>query len=210
MISLPSNAVLLLIDVQQAFNDAAWGERNNPDAEKKIASLLAAWRERSMPVFHVHHINPKSTSLFNPASVGSVVKEEARPLPGEPVFVKSVNSAFIGTDLEAQLRANRITTLVIVGITTDHCVSTTARMAGNLGFSTYVVSDATATFERIGPGGRHWSAEIMHDTALASLHEEFATIVSEAEVLENLALFAKSASVKSHVTDEQIEERAHA
>ncbi len=187
MISLPDDAVLLLIDVQQAFNNPAWGARNNPDAESNIATLLAAWRAQNMPVCHVHHISKRPVSHFFFDKPGTTVKEEAAPIAGEPIFQKSVNSAFIGTELEAHLRANGATTLVLVGITTDHCVSTSARMASNFGFTTYVVSDATATFERTGPDGRHWTAEIMHDTALASLNKEFATIVSSSDVLESIA-----------------------
>lgn len=186
MIALSTDSVLLLIDVQQAFNDPAWGVRNNPNAELNIAALLAAWREQAMPVYHVHHINPKPFSLFHPNKPGATVKNEATPNPGEQIFVKDVNSAFIGTNLEAHLRARGATALVLVGITTDHCVSTTARMAGNLGFTTYVVSDATATFERFGPDGRHWSAEVMHDTALVSINKEFVTVVSTDEVLKSI------------------------
>ena len=115
-----------------------------------------------------------------------MVKPEAMPLAGEPVIYKDVNSAFIGTDLEQRLRTNGIADVVMVGITTDHCVSTSTRMAGNLGFTTYIVSDATAPFERTGPDGKHHTAEQMHDTALASVNEEFAIVVSTADLLAAL------------------------
>lgn len=180
---LAMNAVLLVIDVQQAFNDPSWGQRNNPHAEATIAALLAFWRASKRPVIHVHHHSARPEGLFHPSRPGAQVKPEAAPLAGETVICKSVNSAFIGTDLEQRLRAAGASTLVIVGITTDHCVSTTARMAGNLGFTCYVVADATATFERRGHDGRSYSADQMHDTALASLHGEFATVVTSGACL---------------------------
>jgi nicotinamidase-related amidase len=186
MTPLPQSAVLIVIDVQEAFNDPSWGKRNNPTAEANIAALLAGWRTTQRPVIHVQHRSARMESLFHPNRPGFKVKPEAEPLPGEPVIYKEVNSSFIGTDLEQRLRARGAATLVIAGITTDHCVSTTTRMAGNLGFATYLVSDATATFERRVPQGRHFSAEQMHDTELASLHGEFATVVDSATVLEML------------------------
>ena len=183
MLTLPHNTALLVIDVQQAFNDPAWGERNNPGAEAVIATLLAAWRAACRPVIHVHHHSSHRDGLFHPDRPGAQVKPEAAPHAGEHLIIKHVNSAFIGTALEQHVRECGITTLVIAGITTDHCVSTTARMAGNLGFDTYVVSDATATFERRGHDGRMYSASQIHDSALASLHGEFATVVDSARVL---------------------------
>jgi nicotinamidase-related amidase len=186
MSSLPLDTVLIVIDVQQAFDDPSWGQRNNPGAEANIAGLLAGWRTTQRPIIHVQHHSRRPESVLHPDRQGVKVKPEAEPLPGEPVIYKSENSAFIGTDLEQRLRAMGAKTLVIVGITTDHCVSTTTRMAGNFGFETYLVSDATATFERRGPDGKHFSAELMHDTALASLHREFATVVDTASVLAGL------------------------
>jgi nicotinamidase-related amidase len=183
MLPLPQNAALIVIDVQQAFNDPSWGKRNNPDAEGKIAALLAHWRKARRPLFHIQHRSQRPASLFHPDAPGFKVKPEAQPLAGEPVLYKNVNSSFIGTDLEQRLRDAGITTVVICGITTDHCVSTTTRMAGNFGFDAFIVSDATATFERVGPNGWHYTAQEMHDTALASLHGEFATVVATVEVL---------------------------
>lgn len=187
MHAVPAHATLLLIDVQQAFDNAEhWGQRNNPSAEANIAQLLAAWRDTGRPLIHVHHRNTAPGRQFSPDQPGSKPKAEATPLPSEPVIYKNVNSAFIGTDLESRLRADNVTDLVICGITTDHCVSTTTRMAGNLGFSVLLVGDACATFDRIGPDGRKWTAPDMHDSALASLHDEFATVVDTGEVLRHL------------------------
>lgn len=181
--TLSSGAALLLIDVQQGLDDPRWGARNNPDAEQRIADLLAAWRAARRPVIHVQHLSLVPDSPLRADAPGNAFKVEARPLAGEPVFRKHVNSAFIGTDLEAHLRANGIDSLVVVGITTDHCVSTTARMAANLGFDVTVVEDATTTFERRGPDGTLYSADLMHRVELASLNGEFATVRSAQDIL---------------------------
>jgi nicotinamidase-related amidase len=183
-VSLDSRAALLLIDVQQGLDEPRWGARNNPGAEQRIADLLAAWRATGRPVIHVQHSSLEPQSPLREDLPGHAFKVEALPMAGEPVFHKHVNSAFIGTGLEAHLRAQDIEALVVVGITTDHCVSSTVRMAGNLGFTVTVVDDATATFECRGPDGTHYTADLMHRVALASLHGEFATVRSTQEVLD--------------------------
>lgn len=180
---MDANTALLVIDVQQGLDEPRLGARNNPDAERRIAELLAAWRAARRPVIHVQHMSLEPQSSLREGLPGNAFKPETQPLHGEPVFRKHVNSAFIGTDLEAYLRANGIRGLVVVGLTTDHCVSTTVRMAGNLGFGVIVVDDATATFERTGPDGTHYSADLMHRVALASLNQEFATVRSTRDVL---------------------------
>ena len=102
------------------------------------------------------------------------------------VITKNVNSAFIGTNLKDILDDEQCKTLVITGLTTDHCVSTTTRMAGNYGFNTYLISDATATFDKVGINGEKYDAEQIHQISLASLKDEFATVLSSEEIIKLL------------------------
>jgi nicotinamidase-related amidase len=173
-----SKPALLLIDVQQGFDDPFWGKRNNPDAEKKMAELLQTWRTAKAPVVHVQHNSVEEFSPLRPDHVGNAFKPDTAPLETEPVFGKTVNSAFIGTGLENYLREHELQTLVIVGLTTDHCVSTSTRMAGNLGFNVFLVEDACATFEKKTFDGQTVPADEVHRVNLASLHEEFCTVLS--------------------------------
>ena len=133
---------------------------------------------------HVLHDSVEANSLLRPESPGNAIQAVATPKATEPVYRKHVNSAFIGTSLEKDLRHDEIDTLVLVGLTTNHCVSTSARMAGNLGFTTFVVSDATAAFARAALDGTVRSADAVHSAALSDLHQEFATIVDTAEILK--------------------------
>jgi nicotinamidase-related amidase len=183
VIDISANAALVVIDVQQGFDLLRWGARNNLEAEGNIARLLSAWRTTGHPVIHVHHESSSPTGAFRKGGPGVLTKPEAMPEEGERLYWKAVNSAFIGTSLEADLRQDGISTLVIVGLTTNHCVSTTARMAGNLGFKTFVVSDGTATFERVGLDGRVRTADEVHAAALSDIHEEFATVVKTSAIL---------------------------
>ncbi len=187
MISLPHNAALLLIDVQKGFDDPVWGRRNNPDAETNMATLLQTWRQTGRPILYIQHCSRNPHSVLHASSPGNEIKDLVRPQGEEPVLQKQVNSAFIGTDLEARLRRAGITTLVITGLTTNHCVETTTRMAGNLEFDAYFVSDATATFDRTGPDGVLHTAEEIQAITLTNLHQEFATIVTTSDVLRHLA-----------------------
>jgi len=178
---------LLVIDVQKGFDDPSWGKRNNPGAESNIALLLSEWRKHELPIVHIQHCSVEPNSLLRPELPGSEFKEEAQPLPGEKQFSKTVNSAFIGTELEKYLQERDITSLVIVGLTTDHCVSTSTRMAANLGFNVTLVSDATATFDREGYDGALYSADDIHKINLVSLNGEFCIVRSTEDVLNGIA-----------------------
>ncbi|MEO1352715.1 MAG: cysteine hydrolase family protein [Cyanobacteria bacterium J06635_15] len=194
MANIPSNTALVLIDVQQGFDDLVWGKRNNLQAENNMARLLQIWRETERPVIHIQHLSVSPQSPLRADQPGCEFKSEVKPLSHEPIFQKTVNSAFIGTSLESHLRDNTIDSLVVVGLTTDHCVSTSTRMAANLGFRVFLVSDGTATFERTSYDGKHYTSEEIHATALASLHDEFAVIVDTDDIIEKIRSGDRAAS----------------
>ena len=186
-------AALLVIDVQQGFDDPTWGVRNNAEAENNIVRLLQAWRDQGGLVVCVQHLSTEPDSPLRPGQPGVQFRKEVQPLDGEMLVQKRVNSAFIGTDLQARLDDQNIDTLIITGLTTNHCVSTTARMAANLGFDAIVVDDATAAFDHTDHAGRYFDAETIHATALASLHNEFATILRADDVLARWRVNADAA-----------------
>ena len=179
----PGNSALLLIDVQKGLDDASLGERNNPQAETNMAALLAAWRHRGWPLVHVRHCSTEPASKLRPELPGNDFKDEVRPQAGETVVDKSVNSAFVGTGLESYLRERGIGSLVVAGLTTDHCVSASVRSASDLGFGVTLVSDACAAFGRRGFDGRDYSGDQIHRINLVSLQDEFCTLASTADLL---------------------------
>ena len=173
-----THPALILIDFQRGFSDPRWGERNNPNAEVNARALLDHWRLSGWPVFHVRHLSIEPGSPLAATSEGADFIPVLSPLHGEAVIEKSVNSAFIGTRLEQALRDAGLTDLVVAGLTTPHCVSTTCRMAANLGFSVSLVHDACASYA--SNADMSWTdrataltAQMVHDTAIAHLHGEF-------------------------------------
>lgn len=177
---------LILIDIQKGFEDEDikyWGGlRNNPDAETNARELLDFWRQNNLPIFHIQHCSTHPKSKFVEGKIGHELQDIIKPNVGEQIIKKNVHSAFIGTDLKQLLDKSNIKKLIIVGLTTDHCVSTTSRMACDYGYDTYVVSDATATYDKEGADGQKYCADIIHNTALASLHKEFVTVLTTKEL----------------------------
>ena len=183
---LPRSAALVVIDVQKAIDHPQWGRRNNPQAEARIAELLAAWRATGRPIFHIRHDSTFADSPYRAGQAGNEFKPMVAPRAGETVVAKRTNSAFIGTDFEGQIRRAGCDTLVITGVLTNNSVEATARMAGNLGFRTIVVADATAAVAKTGRDGRTWPAEDVHALSLANLDGEYAEIADTADLLRRL------------------------
>ena len=174
---------LVLIDVQLGLDEPRLGARSNPDAERNMARLLREWRRRGLPIFHIQHMSTEPDSPLRPDLPGNAIKPIVAPLPDEPVIQKQVNCAFIGTDLSQQLQSAGIESLLIAGLTIEHCVSTTARVASDLGYDVLVAADATAAHESRSFTGAPIPAQVVHAVALANLQGEFASVQSAAQIL---------------------------
>jgi len=177
--------LLLLVDLQRGIDDPSKGPRNNPDAEEAIQRLLTIWREQGFPIVHVRHDSKEPDSLLRGDLPGFEYKPGLEPREGEKEFIKHVNGPFAGTELKSWIDERGLKTIVICGLVTDHCVSTTAREAENRGFDVVVVEDGTATFGRT-LGDKEFDADTIHWTALAHLNGEFAEIVTTQQMVDEM------------------------
>jgi nicotinamidase-related amidase len=178
-----SSCALVVVDVQKAWDEPVWGRRNNPDCEANVARLIEEWRRRGRPIVFVRHDSRVPDSPLAPGRPGNDFKDV---VSGEPdlLVTKHVNSAFYGTpDLHEWLRERELTGLVVCGITSDQCVSTTVRMGGNLGYRVYLADDAAHTYDRKAPDGTVVPADEIQRANAASLHGEFASVVRTADLL---------------------------
>lgn len=181
------DTVLLPIDVQTGFDSPRWGTRNNPMMEANGLRLLEAWRRSGRPLVHVRHDSLDPASPLHPGSPGNAFMPGYGPGHGEALVTKTVNSAFIGTDLDLRLRRLGARNVAIFGLVTDQCVSTTARMAANLGYGGFVIGDASAAFGITAPDGIEIPADTVHRVHLATLHAEFLPVQATDVVLAALA-----------------------
>lgn len=179
---------LLLIDFQSAFIDTAHfgGERFPDAAEDNALQLLAACRSAGLPIVHVVHDSLDEASPLRLDAPGGAPLAGFAPQAGESLIVKHENGAFAGTGLSTLLRRLQVDGLIVCGLTMQHCVSTSVRMAANAGFTVTLIADACAAFAIDDADGRRWDAETVHAVHAASLHGEFCTVRSTGEWLNSL------------------------
>ena len=177
-------AALLIIDMQKCMA-SPHHVRNNPAAEDNIAALLAAWRLKGRPVIHIRHISRNTASGFRPGQSSAEFQSRFEPEPDEHVVEKNVPDAFAQSGLERWLRVRAINALVICGVATNNSVESTARSAGNLGFTTVIAADAAFAFEKVDFDGRLRSAQEVHAMSLANLHGEYGAVLDTAAILSD-------------------------
>eukprot|EP01113_Clastostelium_recurvatum_P040782 TRINITY_DN6383_c0_g1_i2.p1 TRINITY_DN6383_c0_g1~~TRINITY_DN6383_c0_g1_i2.p1 ORF type:complete len:216 (+),score=62.67 TRINITY_DN6383_c0_g1_i2:45-692(+) len=192
------STALVIIDMQRGFlHPTYWGgKRNNPHLEEVCLRLLNKYRDQKWPIIHVHHHSntpgsPLSPNLPDPSGNTGYSEVDAlegfEPRGAEIKVIKTVNSSFIGTNLTGILAQMGVKDLILVGLTANHCVNTTARMAGNLGYSAVVVGDGVACFPRLAWDGKgEIDADTVQHIALSTIHNEFCTVMGSEELLNLL------------------------
>ncbi len=168
---------LVLIDLQNDYFPG--GTMELVGAESAVAQatrLLDAFRQRSLPIFHIQHIAKRSgATFFLPGTAGAEIHVSARPASGERVVTKHFPNGFRETTLLADLRTSGVSNLVVAGMMTHMCVDTTVRAAADLGFQCALAHDACAT-RNLQFGGQTVDAESVQLAYLAALNGSFATI----------------------------------
>ena len=188
--------VLLPIDMQAAFDGPPWGTSDNPDLDAKAARLLAGWRARGLPILHVRHDSVEPGSPLAAGEPGNRFRPGSEPLGTEQVVAKSVNAAFLGTDLDLRLRRLGATEVVVYGLQLDMCVSTTIRVGANLGYRMVLVADATAAFGLPAWAGGTVPAAAIRSAHLATLAAEFCSVRTVREVLDAIGHDAHPGEVR--------------
>lgn len=178
---------LIIVDMQRGMAPENTGARNNPQAEDNIARLLAAWRERELPVVHVRHMSRRPGGSFWPGSLNCEFQPRFEPLDSEHRLEKNVPDAFAASGLERWLRTRDVAELVIVGVSTNNSVEATVRTAFCLGFDVRLPGDACYTYEKVDILGVTRPAEHWHVTSLSNLHEEYATVVNTDEAISQIS-----------------------
>ncbi len=175
---------LLVVDMQMHMADrtAAGRTRCNPDAEQHVASLLALFRAKGLPVFHVFHTDSDLASPFRRGLHEAEPMPCAMPIAGEDVFWKSGSSGFARTGLDPALRRKGIKRLVMVGAVAAYCITSTARAGFDLGYDIILPDEALLGFDLPAHDGGRIDADTALRVTLATLGSDFAKVVRVGQV----------------------------
>lgn len=169
-------SALIMIDCQNTYRTGIMQLTGVEEALLEAQKLLGMARELKIPIFHVRHDAGAGTPYDVRAEIGAI-SDEVAPIAGEAVITKNYPNSFVQTDLDQQLKAAGIKSIVLAGFMTHMCINSTAHGGFNLGYAVTVVASATATRPLQGANGIVITAQQMQDAAIASTRDLYAAIV---------------------------------
>ncbi len=178
----PKTTALVVIDFQKEYFT---GKMPIPDGTQAMANtqkLIKFADAAKMPVFQVQHIAPAGSAVF--AIDGDTVKFQPgmEPRAHDKVVQKKTVSVFASTDLDKQLKAANIKTIIVAGLMTHACVAGAARDAVPLGYQVVVASDASATRSIKRANGATVDSATLHRAALAEVEDTFGDVLTTSEI----------------------------
>lgn len=179
------DTALIVIDAQESFRQAPyWDTAELPAYVEKQQALIDGARAAGLPIVQVFHVDGDGSFTLASGFVRTLAELSITP---DVTFHKGVHSALVDTGLEAWLRENGITKVIISGIRTEQCCETTTRHATDLGFDVDYVTEATLTFPMTHADGTRFSANDIKKRTELVLAKRFARIATVAEALEKAA-----------------------
>lgn len=173
-------SALVMVDLQNTYTQGTMELVGVQPAIAEAKRLLERARDAGTPIYHIMHNAGTGTPYDVEAPIGQIVADVA-PREGETVIVKQYPNAFVGTDLEQQLRERGVENIILAGFMTHMCINSTARGAFSLGFKPTVVAAATATRDLPDADGGVLRAADLHAASLAALRDLFAVVVKRGD-----------------------------
>jgi nicotinamidase-related amidase len=182
-----ADTALLIIDIQNDyFPGGAMTLEGADDAGNNAAKLLAAFRAKHLPVFHMQHLSVRpGATFFIPDTPGAEIHPCVAPAENEKVIEKNYPNSFRETALETRLEAAGTRHLVIAGMMTQMCVDATVRQAFDLGYRVTLGANACATRDQ-SYGGQTIPAAQVHGAFLAALNGLYAKVVPVDEIIQSM------------------------
>ncbi|HEG1825461.1 TPA: isochorismatase family protein [Enterobacter cloacae] len=183
-----SQTALIVVDIQNEYYAGKdfRGQMVIPDGDKVLKNsqkLVSYAHQKRMPVYFVRHVAPKDSPLFAEGSVYAKFHQDLQPSARDAIITKATPSSFVGTDLDAQLKKKGIKKVIVIGLMTHMCISSTARDAVPLGYNVIIPEDATATRDLDDGQGGVVDHKALQRAALAGVADVFAEIMTTKDVM---------------------------
>lgn len=138
--------VLLVVDAQNAIMNEKLYQFEKFTANVKL--LIKTARNNKIEVIYVRHDDGPGCELTK-GQEGFEIYDEFRPINGEQIFDKNVNSAFKGTGLLEYLKNKGESDIIVVGLQTDYCIDATIKCGFEHGFRMMVPEYANTTVDNV-------------------------------------------------------------
>ena len=175
----PANRALIVIDVQNDYDGGALPIEypSFTQSVARIGEAMDAARAAGVKIVVVKQLAPAGSPIFAAGAHGGELHPAVAGRPPDHYVEKKLPSAFAGTDLDAWIDANGVSTITVVGYMTHNCDLSTIIHAAHRGLAVEFLADASGALPYENSAGRV-TAEEMHRVVCVILQSRFAAVLS--------------------------------